>query len=124
MGENEKKRVYNERILEVEKSSFTPIVFSTTGTMGPEAERFYRRLAVLLYGKTKQTIPDAVRYIRQRLSFCLLKTLIVSLRGYRWKTITPYYFKLLFQKKVFGLCILKGGSEGQKGTFLRCVLRL
>ena len=89
--ENEKKRVYNERILEVEKSSFTPIVFSTTGTMGREAERFYRRLAVLLSGKTKQTIPDAVRYIRQRLSFCLLKTLIVSLRGYRGKTITPHY---------------------------------
>ena len=89
--EKEKKRVYNARILEVEKSSFTPIVFSTTGTMGPEAERFYRRLAVLLSGKTKQTIPDAVRYIRQRLSFCLLKTLIVSLRGYRGKTITPYY---------------------------------
>ena len=89
--EKEKKRVYNERILEVEKASFTPIVFSTTGTMGREAERFYRRLAVLLSGKTKQSIPDAVRYIRQRLSFCLLKTLIVSLRGYRGKTITPYY---------------------------------
>ena len=88
--EKEKKRVYNERILEVEKASFTPIVFSTTGTMGREAERFYRRLAVLLSGKTKQSIPDAVRYIRQRLSFCLLKTLIVSLRGYRGKRVTPF----------------------------------
>ena len=38
--EKEKKRVYGARILEVEKSSFTPIVFSTTGTMGREAERF------------------------------------------------------------------------------------
>ena len=32
--EKEKKRAYNARVLEVEKCSFSPIVFSTTGIMG------------------------------------------------------------------------------------------
>ena len=35
-NENEKKNLYNERIINVEKSSFTPLVFSTSGGMAPE----------------------------------------------------------------------------------------
>ena len=38
--EEEKKRKYNKRILEVEKATFTPLVFSTMGGMGKEAEKF------------------------------------------------------------------------------------
>ena len=30
-NENQKKRHYNDRVLNVEKASFTPLVFSTTG---------------------------------------------------------------------------------------------
>ena len=33
--EAEKKRVYNERVIQVEKATFTPLVFSTTGGMAP-----------------------------------------------------------------------------------------
>ena len=47
--EQEKKRTYNRRILEVEKATFTPLVFSTTGGMGKEAEKFHKRLASLLF---------------------------------------------------------------------------
>ena len=43
--ENLKKRAYNARVLQVEKGSFTPLIFSTTGGMGQEAERFVKRLA-------------------------------------------------------------------------------
>ena len=38
--ENEKKRAYNSRVLEVEKGTFTPLVFSTSGGMGDEAAAF------------------------------------------------------------------------------------
>jgi len=34
-----------DRIHEVESASFTPLVFSTTGSMGREGLTFYRRLA-------------------------------------------------------------------------------
>ena len=38
-NELQKKNCYNDRILNVEKSSFTPLVFTTTGGMGKECER-------------------------------------------------------------------------------------
>ena len=75
--------MYGERVLQVEKSAFTPVVFSTTGIMGREADKLYKRVASLLAMKTRQTYADSIRYIRQRLSFCLLRTIVVSLRGHR-----------------------------------------
>ena len=41
--EKEKKRAYAQRILEVEHSSFTPLVFSATGGIGRETTCFYKR---------------------------------------------------------------------------------
>ena len=35
-NEMEKKRAYGDSILNVEKGSFNPLVFTTTGGMGPE----------------------------------------------------------------------------------------
>ena len=49
--ELEKKRAYQQRIQEVEHSSFTPLVLSATGGMGNEATIFYKRLASLLSQK-------------------------------------------------------------------------
>ena len=86
--EQEKKRCYNERVLEVEQSSFCPLVFSVTGAMGNEAEKFYRRLAHLLAERTNQEYTDTIRYIRQRLSFTLLRTTVISLRGHRGNKLT------------------------------------
>ena len=47
----EKKRAYQQRIQEVEHSSFTPLVLSATGGMGNEATIFYKQLASLLSQK-------------------------------------------------------------------------
>ena len=89
--EDEKKRCYNERVLEVEQSCFSPLVFSVTGALGNEAEKFYRNLARLLADKTKQAYADTIRYIRQRLSFTLLRTTIISLRGHRGNKFTKTF---------------------------------
>ena len=67
----------------VEKGSFTPVVFSTVGGMGPEAERFHKRLAVLIAEKRNETYSHVVNYIRTRLRFCLLKSILTGLRGVR-----------------------------------------
>merc|ERR1712142_1339856 len=42
--EQAKKNTYNQRVLRVEKATFTPLVFSTTGGMGGEADRFFKHL--------------------------------------------------------------------------------
>ena len=44
-NENEKKRLYNDRIINCEKATFTPLVFTITGVMGPECEKLNKRLA-------------------------------------------------------------------------------
>ena len=43
--EEEKKRKYQQRVLDVEMGSFTPLVFGTNGGMGNECQRFVKHLA-------------------------------------------------------------------------------
>ena len=83
--EKEKKRLYNERIIQVEKGSFSPIVLSTFGGMGEEANRFHNRLAQLISEKRNEEYSHVVNYVRTRLRFCLLKSVLTSLRGVRGK---------------------------------------
>ena len=45
MHENSRKAANNARVLEVEKGTFTPIVFSTTGGMGREAHNLFKNIA-------------------------------------------------------------------------------
>ena len=81
--EQEKKRTYNTRITEIEKGTFTPLVFSTTGGMSKETSTFLKRLATLLSQKNNQTYADTIAFLRRRLRFDLLKTTLIALRGHR-----------------------------------------
>ena len=83
--EMEKKNDYVDRVLNVEKGTFTPLVFSTTGGMGTEATKFYKRLAEQISRKTGQSYSDTIGFIRKRLRFDLLRTCLISLRGFRGK---------------------------------------
>ena len=69
----------------MEKATFTPLIFSTTGGMGSEAVRFFKHLAVKISSKTGQPYSDTIAFIRRRLRFDLLKTCVISIRGYRGK---------------------------------------
>ena len=53
--EDEKKRMYGQRVLEIEHCVFTPLILSTSGGMGREAQTFYKRLADLL--SLKRDVP-------------------------------------------------------------------
>ena len=81
--EKEKKRVYERRILEVEHSSFTPLVFSVTSGMGRECSLFYKRLASFLADKRDQSYNEILCWLRCSLSFMLLRSSIQCLRGAR-----------------------------------------
>jgi hypothetical protein len=83
--ENSKKREYNGRVMQVEKGVFSPLVFSTSGGMGKEAGKVYNRIAQKMAYTKGQKYHDTISYIRKRLRFDLLKTTIISLRGYRGK---------------------------------------
>ena len=81
--ENLKKNAYNERVLNVEKGTFTPVVMSTTGGVAVEADKFHKRLATLIAEKRHENYADVLNYIRTRLRFCLLKSTLTALRGIR-----------------------------------------
>ncbi len=83
--EGEKKRGYNARVLNVEKATFTPLVFSTHGGMGQEAESFHKRLATLIATKRGQLYNDVMSFVRRRLRFCILRACLAAIRGYRGK---------------------------------------
>ena len=78
--EREKKRAYEQRIREVEHSSFTPLVLSASGGMGTEASIFYKHLTTLLADKHYSR---TLCWLRCRLSFSLLRSSIQALRGAR-----------------------------------------
>ena len=47
-NEMEKRRAYDERVREIKHGSFSPLVFSTTGGMGPTASVVYKRIASMV----------------------------------------------------------------------------
>ena len=83
--EQEKKRSYNERVLQVERGSFTPIVLSTYGGCGIEAERHHKRIARLIADKKNEEYADVINHIRTKLSVCLVKSIVTAIRGVRGK---------------------------------------
>ena len=48
LHDNDKKRLYSSRVLEVERGTFTLLVFTTTGGMSNECQRCHSRLGDLL----------------------------------------------------------------------------
>ena len=83
--EREKKRQYNDRVLQVEKGSFTPLIFSTTGGMGPESTKYHKKVAELIAAKRGEPYPDVMNYIRTGIRFSLLKSVLIAVRGERGK---------------------------------------
>ncbi len=74
---------YNDRILQIEKSSFVPLVYTTTGGMGPQCEAVHKRLAERIAEKRNEKYSHVMNHIRTRLRFALLKTVVTSMRGFR-----------------------------------------
>ena len=106
--ENQKKRHYLNRILQVEKGTFSPLVFTTTGGIGPEATRFLKRVAVKLAAKTREKYSDVMNNIRTRISFEILRSVLVAVRGVRGKIrqmkvdpISTLAFNLIPQKRSY-----------------------
>ena len=88
-NELEKIRAYGERIQNIDRGSFTPLVFTTAGGMGPMARRFYGRLAETLADKKQQPKSFITAWLRCRLSFSLLRSAILCLRGTRSSNPRP-----------------------------------
>ena len=81
--ESEKRQAYEQRVHEVEHGAFTPLVFSTSGGMGKAASITYKRLASLIATKREQPYSVVMGWLQCCLSFSLLRSAIMCLRGSR-----------------------------------------
>ena len=82
-NESEKKRHYNERVTNIENGTFTPLVFSTSGGMGRECKTFYKRLCEMMAEKRGETPQRMTDFIRTKLSYSLLRSTLLCIRGSR-----------------------------------------
>ena len=71
-NEREKKKKYGRRIMEIEKSTFTPLIFSVTGGCGKECNTVLKKLATMISGNTQSAVMSS---IRTEISFSLLRSL-------------------------------------------------
>ena len=83
LHENEKKRQYSSRVLDIEHGTFTPLIFTTTGGMGKECLNYHSRLAELIAIKKGEDYAKTISWIRARTSFALLRSALICLRGTR-----------------------------------------
>ena len=82
-AEKRKCREYRERILQVEHGDFSPLVFATTGGMGPQATAVTARLGHRLAEVKNLPFSVVMGWLRCRISFALLRSTLVCLRGSR-----------------------------------------
>ena len=89
---NERERkLYNERILQSEHESFTPLVMSATGGMGQECKKFYARLPEMISYKRGTSYSVVAAWVQRKFTFSLIKSIGMGLRGSR----SVYYNDLL-----------------------------
>jgi hypothetical protein len=87
--EQQKKNQYSERIINIDHGSFTPLVFSTFGGMGEEANRTIKKLAAMLAEKKNESYSHVVGLLRAQLTFALCRSANICLRGTRRRRSIP-----------------------------------
>ena len=86
-NEKEKKRLYNQRVIEMEHGSFSPLVFTPYGGASRETELVIKTLSAKVACKRNLEYSTVTNWIRSKISFILLKLAILCIRGSRdWKS--------------------------------------
>ena len=81
--ETRKKQEYNARILQVEKGSFCPAIFNSSGGASPEPSKLLKVIAKKLSSKCGEQYSTVINFLRRRISFDILRSCLLSFRGVR-----------------------------------------
>jgi len=82
-AEKAKMREYKARIQEVEHGDFNPLVFTTVGGMAPQCQIVVKKLSEKLAVKQSLNQSVVAGWLKVRLSFALLRTTLMCIRGTR-----------------------------------------
>ena len=78
--EKEKKRHYNNRIMNVEHGTFTPLVFTVNGGMSKECLTFHKFVAEKIANKTGCRYDKVLSFIKCKLSFLILRASLMCVK--------------------------------------------
>ena len=78
-----KKNQYNERVIQIEHGTFTPIVTSAYGGYGRETNKFLSVLINKVAEKHDMHMSIVANYIRTKLSFEIVRSQVLCVRGSR-----------------------------------------
>ena len=79
--EKEKRDRYEERVREVERAAFTPLVFAATGGASRLTTSFLKRLAACMADQSGEAYSTTMAWLRAPLAFSLLRSAVASLRS-------------------------------------------
>ena len=82
-----KKRQYNQRIMNVEHGTFTPLIFSINGGEGSECSAYHKHIADKIASKTNERYEHVINWIRTKLSFLIIRAGLMCVRGSRSSNI-------------------------------------
>ena len=82
VNEKEKKKHYNERIQNVERGNFNPLVMSANGGFGKECQKFYAKLSEKTAEKNEHYSAVAA-WVKRKIMFSLINPIILYMRGSR-----------------------------------------
>ena len=82
-NEASKKRQYNQRVIQIEHGSFTPIVLSAFGGFGKETGVFISNLVRKISDKHDLPTSTVANYVRTKMSFELIRAQVMCIRGSR-----------------------------------------
>ena len=91
--EMEKKVKYEERIIQIEKGSFCPLIFSTSGGVGPLCDNVHKKLAGRIAIKRKENYGDVI------LKISLLTSALGSSLKPRFMRLNQRIFMDIFELK-------------------------
>ena len=83
LHKDEKKCKYAERVIELEHRTFTLLVFTTTGGVSKECKTYHSWLTELIANKKGEQYHTTIAWMRAKICFSLLRSLLVCLRGSR-----------------------------------------
>ena len=96
--ENEKKRMYASRVMEVEQATFTPLVFTTTWGMAEECRRYHSKLAELKAIKKGEDYATTISWIRPKFPLPSWGQHFYALEAHEQQEESRWTFKTLTSK--------------------------
>ena len=69
--------------MEAEQGTVTPLIFSSTGGKGAECKIYHKGLVELLALKKGESLATTMQWVRAKVSFALIPSALLCLRGSR-----------------------------------------